>query len=129
MDTAEHIALAQNYLTASLRLESDGIHQLAAEAVWGAANLAIEACRHARGLRHGNANEKRRFVRAMDTDNIGGLSQWDSGLQIVRDELHHHFYANHLSASEAEVFLALGRAFVVRLLQISETPSNRADPI
>ena len=129
MDTAEHIALAQNYLTASLRLETDGIHQLAAEAVWGTANLAIEACRHARGLRHGNANEKRHFVQAMDTDNIGGSSQWDSGLKVVRYELHHHFYANHLSASEAEISLALGRAFVERLLQISETPSNRADPI
>lgn len=91
MDTAEHIALAQNYLTASLRLETDGIHQLAAEAVWGAANLAIEACRHARGWRHGNANEKRHFVQAMDTDNIGGSSHWDSGLKTVRDELHHHF--------------------------------------
>ena len=127
MDTAEHIALAQNYLTASLRLETDGNHQLAAEAVWGAANLAIEACRHARGLRHGNTSEKRRFVQAMDTDNIGGLSQWDSGLQIVRDELHHHFYANHLSAHEAQVFLALGRTFVARLLRISETPNNLAD--
>ena len=65
MDTAEHIALAQNYLAASVRLETDGIHQLAAEAVWGAANLAIEACRHARGLRHGSANDKRLFIQAM----------------------------------------------------------------
>ncbi len=126
MNTAEHIALAQTYLTASVRLEADGIHQLAAEAVWGAANLAIEACRHARGLRHGSANEKRRFVQAMDTGNDEELSPWDSGLTIVRDELHHHFYANHLSASEAAAFLSLGRSFVERLLQIAATPGNQA---
>ena len=52
-----------------------------------------------------------------------------SELKIVRDELHHHFYANQLSDSEAEDSLALGRAFVDHMLQISETPSNRADPI
>ena len=129
MDTAEHIALAQNYLAASVRLETDGIHQLAAEAVWGAANLAIEACRHARGLRHGSANDKRLFIQAMDAGNDSEPTQWDSGLKIVRDELHHHFYANHLSASEAEDSLALGRAFVERLIQLSETHRNRADPI
>ncbi len=129
MDAAAHVALAQAYLTASVQLEADGIHQLAAEAVWGAANLAIEACRHARGLRHGSSDEKRRFVQAMDTNNIGGSSHWDSGLKTVRDELHHHFYANHLSDSEAMNSLAVGRIFVERLLQISETPSNRADPI
>lgn len=126
MDTAEHIALAQNYLTASVRLETDGIHQLAAEAVWGAANLAIEACWHARGLRHGNTNDKRLFIQAMDTGNDGESTQWDSGLKIVRDELHHHFYANHLSASEAKNTLAAGRIFVERLLQIAATPGNPA---
>ena len=126
MDTAEHIALARTYLTASVRLEVDGVHQLAAEAVWGAANLAIEACRHAHGLRHGSANEKRRFVQAMDTSNDSTLPLWDSGLRIVRDELHHHFYANHLSASEAANPLALGRAFVERLIRISEMPGNQA---
>ena len=126
MDTAEHIALAQAYLIASAQLEADGIHQLAAEAVWGAANLAIEACRHVRGLRHGSPDEKRRFVQAMDTGNIGGLSQWDAGLKIVRDELHHHFYANHLSVSEARNSLALGRIFVERLLQIAAAPGNQA---
>ena len=76
MDTAEHIALAENYLTASVRLEIDGIYQLAAEAVWGAANLAIEACRYARGLRHGSANDKRLFIQAMDTGNDGEPTQW-----------------------------------------------------
>ena len=126
MDTAGHIALAQTYLMASERLEIDGIHQLAAEAVWGAANLAIEACRHARGLRHGSVSEKRRFVQAMDTGGDDQLPQWDSGLKIVRDELHHHFYANHLSASEAADALALGREFVERLLRIAETPGNQA---
>ena len=126
MNTSEHIALAQTYLAASVSLEGNGIHQLAAEAVWGAANLAIEACRHSRGLRHGSANEKRRFVQAMDTGNDGGLPQWDSGLKIVRDELHHHFYANHLSADEAAASLTLGRIFVQKLLQIAETPDNQA---
>ena len=86
MDIAEPIALAENYLKASVRLETDGTHQLAAEAVWGAANLAIEACRHARGLRHGSANDKRLFIQAMDASNDGDLSQWNSGLKIVRDE-------------------------------------------
>ena len=126
MDTAGHIALAQTYLIASVRLEIDGVHQLAAEAVWGAASLAIEACRHSRGLRHGNPNDKRRFIQAMDSNSVGGLSQWDSGLKIVRDELHHHFYANHLSASEAANALALGREFVERLIRIAETSGNQA---
>ena len=64
-----------------------------------------------------------------DAGNDSEPTQWDSGLKIVRDELHHHFYANHLSASEAEDSLALGRAFVERLIQLSETHRNRADPI
>jgi hypothetical protein len=66
----------------------------------------------ASGLRHRSANEKRRFAQAMDTANIGGLSQRDSEPQIARDELCHHFYANHLSAHEAAVFLPLGQAFL-----------------
>lgn len=126
MDTAGHIALAQTYLMALVRLEVDGIHQLAAEAVWGAANLAIEACRHTCDLRHGSVNEKRRFVQAMDTGSDDELPQWDSGLKIVRDALHHHFYANHLSTSEAADALALGREFVERLIRIAETPSKQA---
>ena len=126
MDTAGHIMLARTYLVASVRLEIDGIHQLAAEAVWGAANLAIEACRHSLGLRHGSVNEKRRFVQAMDTGSDDERPQWDSGLKIVRDELHHHFYANHLSAGEAADALVLGREFVERLLFIAETPGNQA---
>ena len=66
------------------------------------------------------------FVQAMDTSNDSTLPLWDSGLRIVRDELHHHFYANHLSASEAANPLALGRAFVERLIRISEMPGNQA---
>ena len=126
MDTAGHITLARTYLIASVRLEIDGIHQLAAESVWGAAILAIEACRRARGLRHGSMNEKRRFVQAMDTGSDDKLPQWDSGLKIVRDELHHHFYANHLSANEAAEALVLGREFVERLLSIAGTSGNQA---
>ena len=126
MDTAGHITLARTYLIASVRLEIDGIHQLAAESVWGAANLAIEACRHARGLRHGSVSEKRRFVQAMETGSDDELPQWDSGLKIVRDELHHHFYANHLTANEAADALVLGREFVERLLSIAETSGNQA---
>jgi len=126
MDTAEHIALAQIYLTASVRLEIDGIHQLAAEDVCGPATLAIEGWQHTRGLRHGSANDKRLFIEAMDAGNDGEPTQWNSGLKIVRDELHHHFYANHLSASEAQDSLALGRIFVERLIQTAATPGNQA---
>ena len=127
METAEHIALAQTYLMASERLELDGVHQLAAEAVWGAANLVIEACRHVSGLRHGNTREKLRYIQAMDITNTDeNLPKWESGLAIVRDELHHHFYANHLSAGEAADALALGREFVDRLLSIAETSGNQA---
>ena len=62
MEIAGHAALSRTYITASVWLEEMGIHQLAAEAVWGAANQAVAAVRHTRGHRHGNARDKERFV-------------------------------------------------------------------
>ena len=128
MERSEHVALARTYIAASVRLEADGIHQLAAEAVWGAANLAAEACRHARRLGHGNIAEKRRFIRelaAADTRE----PDLEFSFHQAQVRLHNHFYTNRLTAEQASHWLALGRTFVERLLQISETPSNRADPI
>lgn len=126
MEIADHAALSRTYVTASVWLEDMGIHQLAAEAVWGAANLAVEAARHARGRRHGNARDKERFVIDLGAAGAGppGLA---SGFEVVKGELHNHFYTNQLSVAEAARFLALGRIFVAQMLAIAESPNPRTD--
>ena len=125
MEQSEHIALARIYVTASVRLEADGIHQLAAEAVWGAVCLAVEACRHARQLGHGGFSEKRRFMRGLDAVDTG-QSEWEFSLRQSQLRLHNHFYTNQLSADRASHWLLFGRSFVDRLLQIAESPANQA---
>lgn len=124
MEIADHITLAKTYITAALRLEEMGIHQLAAEAVWGAANLSIEAVRHTRGQRHGNAREKVRFIGALD-DADGRQQSFSNRFGIVKGELHNHFYTNQLSVTEAARFLTLGRIFVGQMLAIAESPNPR----
>lgn len=124
MEIADHAALSRTYITASVWLEEMGIHQLAAEAVWGAANLAVEAARHARGRRHGNARDKERFVIDLDAAGAGPLG-FAGGFDIVQGELHNHFYTNQLSAAEASRFLVLGRTFVAQMLAIAELPNRR----
>ena len=124
MEIADHIALAKTYITAAVRLEEMGIHQLAAEAVWGAANLSIEAVRHTRGQRHGNVREKVRFIGALN-DVDGRRQSFSNGFGIVKGELHNHFYTNQLSATEASRFLESGHIFVAQMLAIAESPSPR----
>lgn len=121
MEIADHITLARTYITASVRLEEMGIHQLAAEAVWGAANLSIEAVRHTRGQRHGNAREKARLVSALN-DVDGRQLSFSGRFGIIKDELHNHFYTNRLSATEAARLLVAGRNFVEQMLSIAESP-------
>ncbi len=125
MDQLEHVELARAYISASVRLEVDGIHQLAAEAVWGAVNLAIEACRHAQRLGHGNFTAKRLFIHelaAVDT----GQPALAYSLHQAQIRLHNHFYTNRLSAEQASEWLTFGRAFVDRLIRIAELPGNQA---
>lgn len=124
MEIADHIALARTYIAASVRLEEMGIHQLAAEAVWGAANLSIEAVRHTRGQRHGNPREKAGLIRNL-TAADGRLRSFSDGFGVVKDELHNHFYTNRLSATEAELLLVIGRDFVEQMLAIAESPRRR----
>ena len=124
MEIAGHAALSRTYITASVWLEDMGIHQLAAEAVWGAANLAVEAARHAHGRRHGNARDKERFVIDLGTGGAG-LPELAGSFEIVKGELHNHFYTNQLSAVAASRFLALGRIFVGQMLAIAESPNPR----
>ena len=103
MEIAGYAALSRTYITASVWLEEMGIHQPAAEAVWGAANQAVAAVRHTRGHRHGNAWDKERFV--IDLGAAGaGQPGFASGFAIVKGELHNHFYTNQLSAAEASRF-------------------------
>ena len=125
MEIADHIALARTYIAASVRLEEMGIHQLAAEAVWGAANLSIEAVRHTRGQRHGNAREKARLVSDLN-DADGRQLSFSAGFGVVKDELHNHFYTNRLSAAGAARLLVIGRSFVAQMLAIAESPLHRA---
>lgn len=121
MEIADHAALSRTYLTASVWLEEMGIHQLAAEAVWGAANLAVEAARHARGRRHGNNRDKESFVIGLGAAGPGQPS-FSGGFEIVKRELHNHFYTNQLSATEAARLLVAGRNFVEQMLAIAESP-------
>lgn len=124
MDFGAHTALARAYLAESVRLEERGVHQLAAEAVWGAANLAIEAVRHTRGLRHGNYYDKAQFVAELTAINPP-QPDLTAGLQNVKDKLHNHFYTNRLSAVEAARWLIAGRNFVEQMLVIAESPLQR----
>lgn len=119
MDFGAHTALARTYYMESVRLEERGVHQLAAEAVWGAANLAIEAGRHTRGLRHGNYNDKALFVAELNTIDPP-YPDLTAGLQNAKDRLHNHFYTNRLSAMEAAHWLMAGRNLVEHLLRIAE---------
>lgn len=119
MDFGAHTALARTYYMESVRLEERGVHQLAAEAVWGAANLAIEAGRHTRGLRHGNYNDKALFVAQLNTIDRP-QPDLTAGLQNAKDRLHNHFYTNRLSAMEAAHWLMAGRNLVEHLLRIAE---------
>ena len=125
MDRLEHIELAHTYISASVRLEVDGIHQLAAEAVWGAVILAIEACRHAQRLGHGNFTAKRSFMGQLASVDTG---QPDLGYSLHQAQirLHNHFYTNRLSAEQASEWLTFGRAFVERLIRIAESAGNQA---
>ena len=125
MEVQAHIALARTYLTESVRLEERGVHQLAAEAVWGAANLAIESVRHTRGLRHGNYYDKAQFVAELTTTDDPPHPDLMAGLQNAKDQLHNHFYTNRLSAMEAAHWLMAGRAFVEQMLSIAESPRQR----
>lgn len=124
MEIADHAALSRTYLAASVCLEEMGIHQLAAEAVWGAAILAVEAARHARGRRHGNAQEKEKFVIGLGAAGPGQPS-FSGGFEIVKGELHNHFYTNRLPATEAARLLVAGRNFVDQMLAIAESPRRR----
>lgn len=129
MEWAEHLELARTYITASEWLEDRGIHQLAAESVWGAANLAIEACRHTRGLRrHGNRREKEQFIGEITV--VGGPGpELDVGFRLARTRLHNHFYTNRLNAADAAYHLGLGREFVTRLIEMTETYGNQAGTV
>lgn len=124
MDFGAHTALARADLAESVWLEERGVHQLAAEAVWGAANLAIEAIRHTRGLRHGNYYDKAQFVAELTAINPP-QPDLTAGLQNVKDKLHNHFYTNRLSAMEAAHWLMAGRDFVERLLRIAENDARQ----
>ena len=125
MEQPEHIELARTYLSASVRLEVDGIHQLASEAVWGAVSMAVDACRHSHLLGHGNFGEKRRFISRLAAADSGPLDL-EFAFHQAQVRLHNHFYTNRLSVEQASYWLLLGRVFVERLLSIAETPGNQA---
>ena len=125
MEQPEHIELARTCISASVRLEVDGIHQLASEAVWGAVSMAVDACRHAHLLGHGNFGEKRRFISRLAAVDNGPLDL-EFAFHQAQVRLHNHFYTNRLSVEQASHWLLLGRIFVERLLSIAETSGNQA---
>ena len=117
MEAGEHIRLAREFIADSERLEAGGNHRLAAEAIWGATIYGVEACRHRRGLRHGNNYEKALFVAELTG---AGILSPETGWQTAKDKLHNHFYTNRLSDEEIVHWLAMGRDFVAGLLRIAE---------
>ena len=125
MEQLDHIELARTYISASVRLEVDGIHQLAAEAVWGAVSMAVDACRHAHRLGHGNFGEKRRFISRLAAVYTGPLDL-EFAFHQAQVRLHNHFYTNRLSVEQASYWLFFGRIFVEQLLLITETSANQA---
>ena len=123
MEAGEHIRLAREFIADSERLEAGGNHRLAAEAIWGATIYGVEACRHRRGLRHGNTYEKALFVAELTGT---GILSPETGWQTAKDKLHNHFYTNRLSDEEIVHWLAMGRDFVAGLLRIAER--NETEP-
>ena len=115
----ETIATAQEWLAKSDREFDRERPLVGSRCLWGAANLAIEAGRHTRGLRHGNYNDKALFVAELNTIDRP-QPDLTAGLQNVKDRLHNHFYTNRLSAMEAAHWLMAGRNLVEHLLRIVE---------
>lgn len=118
MNDADHEAAIAKFLVGERWLYWNGVDMLAAEALWGAAQQAIDAVSHARGQRHGNTRAKAALVQAMDTK-YGPVPELATGFESIRDRLHNHFYTGRLAEPELSERLQAARIFIRQMQDIA----------
>ena len=119
MEREQHLAQILNFLTASDRLQEDGLDLGAAEMIWGATVQGIYALYHLQGSnRHPNTREYARIISQTTTDDAtrGAL---DAGFTAAKDKLHNHFYTGRLDDRELEINMGLGKTLVGWLLAMA----------
>ena len=121
MQTGQHIEASQRFLDDVLMLENSGSHTGAAEMVWGATVQVLEAIGHIRTVNAGghlSGNGRRRLVESVISD---GLHRYN----LIRNDLHAHFYRGHLSLPEYADRMRRGREYVTELLAVARSTSGQ----
>lgn len=117
MQTWQHIEASQRFLDDASALESSGSHMGAAEMIWGATVQALEAIGHVTTVNAGGhltSNGRRRLVETVISD---GLNRYN----LIRNDLHAHFYRGHLYSPEYVDRMRRGREYVAELLAIAQS--------
>ena len=127
MNYSEHIAAAETFLRAEELLSAAAMDMAAAEMLWGAAVQAIDAVSHLAGGRHPANNRAREQVvgQLESIHGIAGELSDDFKVRII--VLHNHFYTGRLGPYHLSLYLAIGRAFVSRMIDLAgrETGNER----
>ena len=118
MNYSQHIAAAETFLRAEGLLSAAGMDMAAAEMLWGAAVQALDAASHLAGGRHpANNRDRERIIGRLDAIH-STEAELIAGLKPAIYNLHNHFYTGRLGAYELSLYRAIGRAFVVRIIDL-----------
>ena len=118
MNYSQHIAAAETFLRAEELLSAAGMDMAAAEMLWGAAVQTVDAARHSDGQRHAaNNRDRERIIGRLDAIH-STEGELIAGLKPAIYNLHNHFYTGRLGAYELSLYRAIGRAFVIRIIDL-----------
>ena len=120
MQIQQHLTASRRFLEAAAVLETEGYDMGASEMIWGATVQALEAIAHIKaGNDRGSLSSRRRRETAANIS-TKSLNQY----LINQNELHGHFYKNHLSPAELAVRMQQGRDYIAELLAIALSPGT-----
>ena len=115
MQTAQHLAAAQQFLNDAAALEVSGSSMAASEMIWGAVVQSLEAIGHIQaGNERGSLSSRRRSNLAEITT-PDGLTKY----YRVQNNLHGHFYKGHLSPEAFSRSMQEGRDYAAELLAMA----------
>ena len=120
MNYSQHIAAAETFLLAEELLSAAAMDMAAAEMVWGAAVQVIDAASHRAGGRHSANNRGREQVVGQLESMHGIAGELTANFNARIIVLHNHFYTGLLSRRELALHLAEGRAFVNRMIDLTD---------
>ena len=100
-------------------LSAAGMDLAAAEMLWGAAVQVVDAARHSDGPRRHAANnrDRERIIRRLDAIH-NAEAELTGSFKTAVNELHNHFYTGRLGPYHLSLYLAIGRAFVSRMIDL-----------